>query len=98
MSKGANRRKQQEVFGRLQVIQYSQSKVRKANRGEARGGQDRCEIQRRLTHSYVNLMVGVSFKAVCTTPPPAPSHPRVRVHHASEIPNGGLAVQKEPGQ
>ena len=26
------------------------------------------------------------------------SHPRVRVHHASEIPNGGLAVQKEPGQ
>ena len=27
MSKGANCRKQQEVFGRLQVTQYSQSKV-----------------------------------------------------------------------
>lgn len=48
-------------------------------------------------YSYVNSTVGLSFRQYVQLPP-APSHPRVRVHHASEIPNGGLAVQKEPGQ
>lgn len=97
MSKGTNRRKQQEVLGRLQVIQYSQSKVWKANSGEATGGQDRPKNWRRLMYSYVNSTVGLSFRQYVQLPP-APSHPRVRVHHASEIPNGGLTVQKEPGQ
>lgn len=48
------------------------SKVWKANRGEARGGQDRCEIQRRRTYSPLTPWWGWALGSVYNSPPAPP--------------------------
>lgn len=69
-------------------------KIRKANRGEAGGGQATCENQYRLRSSCVVLRMGLGLRQYI--------HfyflHGVRVHCAPKILKRGLTLQKEPSQ